>query len=147
MNTQKPRANEGTKCPLWRKDVSKVCHTCEFWEPLPVGRRLSEKNVETFDKWCCTLKHQTFVLRDIVFGLDGLQKSEESFRNSAWKESQQNLHDIVEAVKHQTGFNNEILRKLGDGLSEMARAIDTPRAAQIDNRPSNSSAKYLENKQ
>lgn len=31
---ERPVNKAGTHCPLWRKPVSKVCHTCEFWQPV-----------------------------------------------------------------------------------------------------------------
>lgn len=29
-----PYNKSGRYCPLWRKPTSKVCHTCELWQPL-----------------------------------------------------------------------------------------------------------------
>lgn len=59
--THKPQASAGMKCPLWRKDMSKVCHTCEFWNKItgqsPIARFLGDTG-EWIDKWGCTLSHQ-----------------------------------------------------------------------------------------
>lgn len=55
--TEKPRAAKGTFCPLWRKDKSKVCHTCEFWVRL-YGRNPNPKdphNPDVIDDWRCAV--------------------------------------------------------------------------------------------
>lgn len=52
METEKPRRKPGTSCPLWRKDVSKVCHTCEWYIQL-VGKNPQGENV--FNNWCCSI--------------------------------------------------------------------------------------------
>lgn len=31
METERPHCKPGLYCPLWRKDVSKVCHTCAWF--------------------------------------------------------------------------------------------------------------------
>ena len=54
---EKPRATKGTFCPLWKKDKSKVCHTCEFWVRL-YGRNPNPKDphtVEMIDDWRCAI--------------------------------------------------------------------------------------------
>ncbi len=55
--TEKPRASKGTFCPLWKKDKSKVCHTCEFWVRL-YGRNPNPKdphNPDMIDEWRCAI--------------------------------------------------------------------------------------------
>lgn len=48
-----PIAPKGTNCPLWKKDVSKVCHTCEWYEPI-FGTH--PQTGERIDKWMCAMK-------------------------------------------------------------------------------------------
>jgi hypothetical protein len=48
----KPKADKGTICPLHRKDVSKVCHTCEWYVQL---RGHHPQTGEPIDKWGCSI--------------------------------------------------------------------------------------------
>jgi hypothetical protein len=106
--TQIPRAEPGSKCPLWRCDVSKVCHTCTLWRPLVVGKKSDDgRFTETHDRWACVFLHQATVSVDILASIDGLQRAMESFRNTSWSESQKNLSDIIDSVRQQsTALNN-----------------------------------------
>lgn len=99
MNTQKPRALPGTMCPLWRKDVSKVCHTCELWDTIRV--RNSETK-EVYDHWGCTYRLHTILLRDIGLGQNGVQHAVESHRNEDIKRKDLAL-DLMVAVQEQAG--------------------------------------------
>jgi len=57
MTTEIPHAKPGTFCPLWKKDKSKVCHTCEFWVRM-YGRNPNPKDphtVEMIDDWRCAI--------------------------------------------------------------------------------------------
>lgn len=49
---QKPIASKGTNCPLWRRDVSKVCHTCEWYVSVKGKHPQSE---EMIDQWACAI--------------------------------------------------------------------------------------------
>ena len=46
---QVPRATPGLKCPLWKKDVSKVCHECPSWMMIPT----QERDGEVTEEWRC----------------------------------------------------------------------------------------------
>lgn len=99
--TSKPINDSGLFCPLWRRKTEKVCHTCELWRALPVGRSLpGGKLTDVHDQWACAYVLSVGVGVEIVKSVDGVQKAEESFRNQAWSESQQNLRDIVQLAKH-----------------------------------------------
>lgn len=75
---QKPRADAGMSCPLWRKDMSKVCHACPLWIQLRGKHPQSE---EIIDKWGCSLAFMPLLM------LEGAQQTRqagaaiESFRN------------------------------------------------------------------
>jgi hypothetical protein len=52
MNTEKPRAVKGSgKCPLWKKDMSQVCHTCALWTHV---RGKDPQSETTVDRWGCS---------------------------------------------------------------------------------------------
>ena len=107
--TQIPRAEPGLKCPLWRRDVSKVCHMCQFWRPLVVGQKADDgRFTETHDRWACVFIHQATVSVDVLASIDGLQRATESFRNTSWSESQSNLSDIIDSVRQQSAALNSV---------------------------------------
>lgn len=47
----KPQADKGMTCPFWRKDVSKVCHTCELY----VMVRGQNPQGGEIDHWHCSI--------------------------------------------------------------------------------------------
>lgn len=51
-DTEKPRAKPGMFCPLWRRDMSKVCHTCEWWVQV---RGKNPQSEEIIDRWGCAI--------------------------------------------------------------------------------------------
>lgn len=77
--TEKPRRLPGSYCPLWRKDVSKVCHTCELYTALPVTERGNPAN--EFTNWGCAFNHALTISRDFGAIADGTQKATEQLRN------------------------------------------------------------------
>lgn len=93
--TEKPHAKAGTICPFFRKDVSKVCHNCEMWEPLPVGRNAEGQLIDRHLMWGCTLKHQTFIMRDLITSIDGVHNVFAEGNNFAWKQNQENLGALI----------------------------------------------------
>lgn len=54
QNTEKPRSKDSdTYCPLWRKPLSKVCHTCEWY----IQMRGKDPQSETMlDHWGCAIR-------------------------------------------------------------------------------------------
>lgn len=54
QNTEKPRSKDSdTYCPLWRKPLSKVCHTCEWYINLK-GKDPQGNSV--LDHWGCAIR-------------------------------------------------------------------------------------------
>lgn len=50
--TDKPRAKGDMKCPLWKKPMKQVCHTCEWWVHL---RGKHPQGEELIDQWGCAV--------------------------------------------------------------------------------------------
>jgi ATP phosphoribosyltransferase regulatory subunit HisZ len=50
--TEKPRAKSDMKCPLWRKPMKQVCHTCEWWTHI---RGKHPQGEEILDQWGCAM--------------------------------------------------------------------------------------------
>lgn len=53
VETEKPRAKKGMKCPLWQKDMSQVCHTCEWFIQV---RGKDPQSLQEIDQWGCAIK-------------------------------------------------------------------------------------------
>lgn len=47
-----PVAPKGTTCPLFRKDVSRVCHTCAWYTRI---QGIHPQTGEQLDKWMCAI--------------------------------------------------------------------------------------------
>ena len=64
MENSVPHARPGITCPLHRRDVSKVCHTCAWWVGL---QWQNDKTMQWEEKWDCAMpllaKSQTDVVR------------------------------------------------------------------------------------
>jgi hypothetical protein len=52
IETDKPRAKGDMKCPLWKKPMKQVCHTCEWWVHL---RGKHPQGEEIVDAWGCAI--------------------------------------------------------------------------------------------
>jgi hypothetical protein len=63
-------------------DVSECCHTCDWYDSVPVGKTDQHGRVtEAHDKWDCSIKHLLKVFRDWGAILEGVQTATESGRN------------------------------------------------------------------
>lgn len=57
----KPPAPTGLKCPLYQKDVSKVCHTCVWYDVLH-GTNAGGERVEL---WGCVMNRLAITMQDV----------------------------------------------------------------------------------
>ena len=57
----KPIATPGMRCPLWRKDVSKVCHTCAWFTRI---QGYHPQTGEPLDQWLCAQSAQVLATLD-----------------------------------------------------------------------------------
>lgn len=55
--TQIPRGPDHLKCPLWRKAMSRVCHTCPWW--VQVRGQDPQDSRRELDQWNCAIAFQT----------------------------------------------------------------------------------------
>lgn len=78
MNEDIPRAKKGAMCPQFRKDVSKVCHTCAWWTGITWK---DPATGETKHKWSCAMVMAALTNIDVVKATTGTQAATESFRN------------------------------------------------------------------
>ena len=74
----KPRAPAGQRCPLWRKDVSKVCHDCDWYRVIPVQ---DDPTAPVRELWGCAMVLNAIAVRSMHAAVDGVQAATELFRN------------------------------------------------------------------
>jgi hypothetical protein len=77
---QIPRAEKGTKCPLHKKDMSLVCHTCAWWTRV-VGKH--PQSQEMVDEWRCAIAWLPMLLIENAQTSRHTTAAVESFRNAA----------------------------------------------------------------
>lgn len=74
---QRPIATPGTKCPLYRKDVSKVCHTCEWFVPIKGQHPQTNEHI---DRWGCAMAWAPILAINVAKEVSGSKDATEAFR-------------------------------------------------------------------
>lgn len=111
---ENPRRRPGVLCPLFRKDVSEVCHNCDWYRPLPLEQILADGSRRDLGpEWGCTMTHLLKVSRDLVGMTEGTQQAVESFRNNVATASRMTL-----ALQARQGM------ELLGGTGDLPKAID-----------------------
>ncbi len=75
----KPIADKGENCPLWQKDVSKVCHTCKWYTQI---RGLNPNTGEPMDRWACAIELMPILQIEVAKETRQGAAATESFRNA-----------------------------------------------------------------
>lgn len=86
---EKPRRKPGLMCPLFRQDVSEVCHTCELYGVIPVAE--ADRPTKVFDQWGCAFNHAVTVNRSMVTVTDEMGASLQKLRNAFVKAEKMHL--------------------------------------------------------
>lgn len=94
---QRPIAIAGTNCPLYQKDVSKVCHKCEWFVQIKGKHPQTEEQI---DRWGCTMTWLPMLLVNTAQEVRQGAAATESFRN-----------DMVTVGKAIYGVTREQLTK------------------------------------
>jgi hypothetical protein len=87
---QIPRAEPGLKCPLWKKPMEQVCHTCPWWMHL---RGRDDNKGGEIDQWGCAVAFLPGLLITNATMTRGAAAATESLRNDL-------VAGVVEAVGH-----------------------------------------------
>ena len=85
---QIPHADEGSICPLHKKDMSTVCHKCPLWVQISGKHPQSEKII---DHWNCSLAWLPMLLIENSQKQSHTGAAVESFRNEMMKANQNTL--------------------------------------------------------
>ncbi len=91
----KPPAPKGTKCPLWRKDVSKVCHECEWYDRIE-GQH--PQTGERIDRWMCGINRLILLQIETARQASGTSDAVISFRNEMAQANEQTCRLIAAAA-------------------------------------------------
>lgn len=91
---QRPHADPGQVCPLHKKDMSKVCHTCPWWQHLQGSHPQTGEHI---DQWSCAIAWLPMLMVELRAGMNGTQAAVESFRNEMVKFPVINLDNILPA--------------------------------------------------
>lgn len=75
---QIPRGPEDLKCPLWKKPMDQVCHTCPMWVQL---RGMDRNTGKEIDEWGCSIAFLPTLLVETAYQGRTATAATESFRN------------------------------------------------------------------
>lgn len=98
---QRPIADKGTICPLWKKDVSKVCHACPWWLHI---RGTNKNTGDDVDNWGCAIGFLPMLLIENAQMQNRAGAAIESFRN-----------ELVSGVVEAVGVAADAASRLIDG--------------------------------
>lgn len=79
---QIPRGRQDMWCPMWRKRMSAVCHTCPWWNSIKIENAQNGENVE---KWGCAVALGPMISLDTGRQTRGVQAAIENARNETSK--------------------------------------------------------------
>jgi hypothetical protein len=88
-----PQADPGVYCPLWKKDVSKVCHTCRWYVAL---RGINKNTGEEIDDWGCAMGFLPLLLIENAAMTNRSGAAIESFRNEMVSANRQTLQALIQ---------------------------------------------------
>lgn len=113
MNQQTPPGPADLVCPLHRKSMAKVCHTCPLW--VKVTGKDPQNNLQTFDQWACSLAWLPMLL---------IENSQRQMQTAA---AVGNVSNEVQRASQQSYETTAMLTGL------LNRAMDIPRAPALTN--------------
>ena len=78
MNVSKPQAMPGMTCPLYKKDISKVCHNCAWFTHM---RGNNPQSGQETDEWMCAISWLPILSVEVAKNENQTGAAVESFRN------------------------------------------------------------------
>lgn len=82
---QKAHAVEGTNCPLYKEDMSKVCHKCAFWTHV---RGAHPQTGEDMDTWNCAIALLPVLMIEVGRQTSHVGAEVNSMRNETAKQAE-----------------------------------------------------------
>lgn len=80
-----PIATAGANCPLYKKDVSKVCHHCAWYVQI---RGKHPQTGEDVDDWLCSIAWMPLLQIEMAQKQNHTAAAIESFRNEMVKQNE-----------------------------------------------------------
>jgi hypothetical protein len=118
-NETKPQRPAGMSCPLMGgKDVSKVCHKCDFYQRIR-GKVVIKQNPddpgEWFDHWACTIAHSHMFMANLD------------------KRGEENAIE-TNKLRNEVGASNQnlgtLMKALGSAINTMIEIVASTRLPQ-----------------
>lgn len=106
-----PPAPKGQNCPLYRRDMSKVCHKCNWWTHL---RGTNPNSGQPVDEWGCAIAWLPMLLVENAQQARQAGAAIETFRNGVIEHVVETvaatLHEIAAVrmngkIEHDQGHN------------------------------------------
>lgn len=91
-----PHADKGSICPLHKKDMSLVCHTCPWWTRV-VGK--NPQSEEMIDDWRCAVSLLPMLLVEGAQQTRAAGAAIESFRNEMVRANQMVLSHATDSLR------------------------------------------------
>lgn len=108
-NTQQiPLGPKHLKCPLWKKPMDQVCHTCPLWTRLAFR---DPRNGELSDKWDCGLALLPVLMVDQIKSMNQTTASVDKVANVVAEKPPDNVLYIGENVD---GQNHTKIKLIGE---------------------------------
>lgn len=116
METERPRCKPGLYCPLWRKDVSKVCHSCA-WFSRVTG--VDPQTGAAVDHWACAITMQVLATLDAAKAAHAGGATTQELRNDLLRERQQQARLLFsQRVPSLPSSNVPLLSDHANGVTE-----------------------------
>jgi hypothetical protein len=93
---QIPHADPGLDCPLHRKPMEQVCHTCPWWLQM---RGLNRNTGVEIDNWGCAISFLPMLLIENAAQTRGAAAATEDARNHIVDALGTTLQTVVEAFR------------------------------------------------
>jgi len=87
MDNPIPRGPKDLYCPMWRKTMDKVCHTCPLWMHI---KGVNPNTGQEVDRWSCSFAQLPIMMienahvgRHVGAAVDALRKEQETRHTEA----------------------------------------------------------------
>lgn len=96
----KPKAAAGMFCPLWRKDVSKVCHSCA-WFSCVSG--VHPQTGDRLERWECAVTAQVIATLEAARASHSTADVTQQLRNDQQRERQAHTRLLTTQLLRSNG--------------------------------------------
>jgi hypothetical protein len=125
----KPIATKGMTCPLWRKDVSRVCHTCAWFSHV---EGVNPQTGARVDEWMCAITMQVLATLEAAKAATAGSATTQELRNDLHAERKTQTRLLMSRPLGQTddrqviAFHDKTQRQLiGDNHDGQRTIRDT----------------------